>query len=560
IVVLHILPTSIALGGGWGAAAAGLGLVAPAVIERRREEGRAMPRVLLWPAIAGLAVHALLDGAALVAGSAHAQHEHVSMLAAAVLLHRLPFGLTIWWVLRPRLGPRIGWGVIVAMSVATVAGYLAAGELAESTPRSALAVFQALVAGSLLHVVVGHQPRALVEVTTRGRWLATAGAVLGGATLVALAHDHPVVSAAAGELAAGLTFVTLSSLSAPALVVGLALGALAWWVVPVRPTSWLTQGGTMSRAFKGMVHSLPLPLASCDVLPAYRRLFLAGVPAAAAMAFLLATPQVGLEALALSVPLLGAPLALVRLLLALGVALTVVVVVVVLARPAAAADGARAQAPPDSSCPRCSFLATLRGALVDRLEHLAPWMVVGFVVAALIEPLVDGQRLSQLPPELAVGLAAVLGLLGYVPALGALPVVAVLLHKGLSPGAGVAFLITGPTVSLTSLAVLAELHGRGRALLVGIGVPLITTIVGLAIDQLGLAHDPSALHDAAARGPTMVETAAGVVMAALVLGSLLRQGPRAAVAKVFNPRDHAGHHHHGQPIRELADHSEDVGV
>ncbi len=560
IVVLHVLPTSIALGGGWGAAAAAVGLVGPAVLERRLEEGKAVPRVLLWPAIAGLAAHALLDGAALVAGSAHAEHEHVSMLAVAVLLHRLPFGLTIWWVLRPRLGARVGWAVLVAMSVATVAGYLAAGELTESAPRSVLAVFQALVAGSLLHVVVGHQPRALVEVTIRGRWLATAGAVLGGGTLIALAHGHPVANAAVGELAAGVTFVTLSSLSAPALVVGLALGALAWWVVPLRPTSWLLEGGTLSRAFKGMVHSLPLPMASCDLLPAYRRLLLAGAPAAAAMAFLLATPQVGLEALALSVPLLGAPLAVARLVLALGVALIVVVAVVVLARRAGTTDGPGPQEPSESSCPRCSFLATLRGALVDRLEHLAPWMVVGFVVAALIEPLVDGQRLAQLPPELAVGGAAVLGLVGYVPALGALPIVAVLLHKGLSAGAGVAFLITGPMVSLTSLAVLAELHGRGRALWVGIGVPLIATVLGFTIDQLGLTHDPSALHEAAHRGPTVVETAAGLVMAALVLWSLLRQGPRAAVAKIFNPREHAGHLHHEPPAGEPAERGEDVGV
>ncbi|RLB60267.1 MAG: hypothetical protein DRI90_14120 [Deltaproteobacteria bacterium] len=543
IVVLHVLPNAIALGGSWGAVAAAVGLIAPAMIERRLDEGGVVPRVLLWPAIAGLAIHALLDGAALVAEGSHGEHGHVSMLAVGVLLHRLPFGLTIWWVLRPRLGFQAGAALIVTMSVATVVGFTAATSVMDSMPLQAMAVFQALVAGSLLHVVVGHQPKPLREVTRQSRWLATAGAVLGAGTLIALAQEHPIARHVAGELAAGETFTNLALTSAPALLVGLAGGAVIWVFVSDRPTSWLARGGPLIRVGKGMVFGLPLPLSSCDVLPSYRRLVVAGAPLAAALAFLLATPQIGLEAAAMSLPLLGSQLAVARLVLAVAVALIVVALVAIASRGRVAARRDLETSPPlPSPGQRSHFVVTLRSALADRLDHIAPWMVTGFAVAALVEPLLDGRQLAAIPEGLDVLGMAIVGMVGYVPALGALPIAVVLLHKGLSAGAGIAFLITGPAVSMTTFAVLSSLHGRRVALVLGCGVALVATLAGLAINWLGSGYDIAALHAAAARGPNWLEWSSGVLIGALVLASLLRQGPRAALAKIFNPREHHDHH------------------
>ena len=49
--------------------------------------------------MAGLALHGMLDGVALANA-----HGHATPLA--VVLHRLPEGLTLWWLLRPTYGPR----------------------------------------------------------------------------------------------------------------------------------------------------------------------------------------------------------------------------------------------------------------------------------------------------------------------------------------------------------------------------------------------------------------------------------------------------------------------
>ena len=72
-----------------------------------------------------------------------------------------------------------------------------------------------------------------------------------------------------------------------------------------------------------MLFGIPLPVCSCGVVPLYRSLAKKGVPAAAAAAFLVATPELGMDALLISVPFLGVKIALVRLAAAVAVALTV---------------------------------------------------------------------------------------------------------------------------------------------------------------------------------------------------------------------------------------------
>jgi hypothetical protein len=117
--------------------------------------------------------------------------------------------------------------------------------------------------------------------------------------------------------------------------------------------------------------------------------------------------------------------------------------------------------------------------------------------------------------------------------------VAVLLHKGLSPGAALAFLITGPATSITTFAVLAKLHGRKVTLAFG-GVVAITSIcLGLALNallpaQTGLAHEPHAEHGG------VLEWVGLVLLTALFVASLLRQGPRGFLAQLLPAADHHG--------------------
>ncbi|MCY3699956.1 MAG: hypothetical protein OXH46_10060 [Gemmatimonadetes bacterium] len=101
--------------------------------------------------VLSMAVHALLEGGALTPAAASAP------LAAAVILHRVAVGLLIWWLIEPRHGVGLAMAGVGAILVATAIGFAAGTEILPDG-HAAIELYQAFVAGSLLHVVF-HQGR-----------------------------------------------------------------------------------------------------------------------------------------------------------------------------------------------------------------------------------------------------------------------------------------------------------------------------------------------------------------------------------------------------------------
>ena len=126
------------------------GAAAPALAERAsRALAPHADNLALAAGLSGLALHALLEGAALAPAGAG--------FAAAVILHRVPVGLAVWWMLRPRHGLRGGALGIGVLCAATVAGYAIGANLHDGH-ATGVDLYQAFVGGSLLHVVF-HQSR-----------------------------------------------------------------------------------------------------------------------------------------------------------------------------------------------------------------------------------------------------------------------------------------------------------------------------------------------------------------------------------------------------------------
>ena len=131
-------------------AAIGLGVATPPLIERlSRAIAPYADNISIVAGISGLALHALLEGAALAPEGAGLQ--------IAVILHRVPIGLVIWWMVRPRHGRRGAALGIGALAAATALGYFL-GEQVLSEFEAGATLYQAYVGGSLMHVVF-HQSR-----------------------------------------------------------------------------------------------------------------------------------------------------------------------------------------------------------------------------------------------------------------------------------------------------------------------------------------------------------------------------------------------------------------
>ncbi|MCA9623186.1 MAG: permease, partial [Myxococcales bacterium] len=538
LILLEIVPGAILQGGPIALVAVLVGVVVPPLVDRWFGDVHdAAHSTMLGLAMVGLALHAMLDGAALLTGD----EQHGEWLALGVVLHRVPVGLTIWWAVRPSRGRKVAFAVVGLVALATVVGFFGSGPLLRRLPVAEMSLFQGLVAGSLLHVIFGHHPRQLAEQIRRHGGAGTIGALVAMTGLFFVAHSHPAPGMV-GVLSAGDAFVALALESAPALVLAFAGGGLLHAFVNQRARRWLAGGGRLTQAGKGIAFGLPLPICSCGVLPIYRSLVTGGVPVAAALAFLVATPELGLDAVLITIPLLGAELAVARLVAASVVALVVGVLV---SRGVAERDLAAEEDVPSAAPSPAERLGTaLRYGFGELPDHIGPWIVAGLALAALVEPLLRDDWLGSVPHGLDVPVAAALGLPGYVCASGATPLAAILMHKGLSAGGALAFLLTGPATNVTTFAVLSSLHGRRTALLFALAVTGSAVALGYATNLWLGEHPAIPLHEHAAAPPGLLQMASLAAVALVFLGSLWRQGPRGFVGQLFGGGDHDHDHGH----------------
>ncbi|MCY3610683.1 MAG: permease [Gemmatimonadetes bacterium] len=525
LIFLDFVPAAIGEGHWSILLALAAGFALPVAAERTtRHAGGRTHRWALLAGLTGVALHAALDGAVLATLSLGAPVS----LPLAVLLHRLPVGLAVWWLVAKEENRSAAIGALLLLMSATVAGYALAGAAAWSMAGSeASRLFQAAVGGSLVHVVM-HQREGVGGPADRRRegW----GAVLAVALLLAAYIVR--LEAPADEATAFLSrLYVLSAESAPALLLAYLCAGLLSAFLPARSVRWMERGSAVSQAGRGMLIGLPFPICSCGVVPLYRSLIQRGAPPAAAMAFLVATPELGLDAILLSIPLLGPQVTLLRLGTAALVALLVGwwiggrLKAVERAPEPESAPGER----PGASRRLAAALRTGTGEVVD---HTAPWILLGLGVAALVTPFLESGWLGSLPPVADVLLFALLGFPTYVCAASATPLVAAFLATGLSPGAGIAFLITGPATNISTLGLLSSLHGRRAAISFAAAMVTLAVTSGVAVNAAFGALSVPSLAALTEELPSLLQKVSLLLLAGLFLRSVVCRGLRSFVGEL----------------------------
>jgi uncharacterized membrane protein YraQ (UPF0718 family) len=493
VVLCHLLPEAIAREGMAAVGVFAAGLATPLLFERagRRARdaglGRGRGRDLgLEIGYAGLLVHNVGDGLAIAAYAGPLATGAVAPdVALSIASHSIPVTVLVVVAFARHHGASLALRRAVGLAIATVVGALLVDLVPPPSARAWEPWIAAGLGGLLLHVIAHDCP--VERARDRRQRMPEMFAIVAAAGLVLGGSDHAEVPAAELRATFGDALLDLGLEAAPMLLLGLLAGAVVQTLGGWIPEGFLRGGGALRQALRGAVVGSPLPVCACGVLPIGNALRQRGAGAALVVAFLLATPQVGIETFMLTVRFLGGSFAAIRVGVGLLAAIVAAVAIAQVAARANAPSPVADRGAPDSSVfvrdRRAPLLVRLASNFDELVDHSGAWIVVGVVAAAFAQIAVPADALHRLEAGgLDVILVSLVAIPSYVCAASATPLAAVLVHKGLSPGAALALLLLGPATNVATVAALRRWYG-GRAAACGLAALVgVVWIVAFAIN------------------------------------------------------------------------------
>ncbi len=342
----------------------------------------------------------------------------------------------------------------------------------------------------------------------------------------------------------------------PYLLFGFAVAGLLSLLISARTVERHLGGPGFWPVFKAALFGVPLPLCSCGVIPVGASLHRKGASRGATVAFLLSTPQTGVDSIMVTFSLLGLTFAVFRPLAALISGILGGLLVAYTVKDGGGSIGKAAPAGTDAdshggtgSAPAAAeenrpkgWLARLRSAAVygflDLPEDIGRSMLGGLIIAAIITAII--------PPDFFVGVLSggiiamlammALGIPVYVCATASVPVAAALIARGVSPGVALVFLMTGPATNAATIATVWRTMGKKTAALYLASVAGTALASGLTLDYFFTVTGAPLPHEMGWMLPKAVSTVlAMILLAVLLVGAVRSYLPRHK--HVASPKD-----------------------
>lgn len=275
-------------------------------------------------------------------------------------------------------------------------------------------------------------------------------------------------------------FWYLTSEMAPYLLLGfLFAGLLHVYFKATRVNQYLG-GNNFRSVLNASLFGIPLPLCSCGVIPTGVSLYKNGASKGASMSFLISTPQTGVDSILVTYSLLGLPFAIIRPIVAF-------VTGIFGGLFSSSSKENIVQSNSNQSLESISypgkskFYKVLRYGFVDFLQDIVKWLFIGLLLATLLSLLIPDNYFQENIQSDFMGMLLLLliSVPLYVCATASVPIAAVLILKGLSPGAALVLLMAGPATNIATITVLRSVFGFKT-----LATYLITIISGAILSGL----------------------------------------------------------------------------
>ncbi|MDG6881379.1 Predicted permease [Phocoenobacter uteri] len=307
--------------------------------------------------------------------------------------------------------------------------------------------------------------------------------------------------------------------SAPWLLFGFLISGLIKFIVPSDLLHKHLGSKNIIAVIKGALIGAPIPLCSCSVIPVALGVRRAGASKAATTSFLIASPETGVDSIAVTYALLGPFMAVVRPIAAVTTAIITGLTVMFFERKESESEEISSQpshqeksccshkkaekiedAPKKSCCSHkkeqpkitkvsccaskqaeqskkscCASKQTSQASLslaqklrnwfqfsfIDLVNDTAMWLLIGLLISATIMTFIPASFLETWgASSYAYVIMALMGVPMYICATSSTPLAVGLLFAGVSPGAILVFLLAGPATNVATLAIVKQELGK----------------------------------------------------------------------------------------------------
>ncbi len=322
----------------------------------------------------------------------------------------------------------------------------------------------------------------------------------------------------------------------PYLLLGFLAAGILNFLIPKDKIYKHFAGNNLKANFKAALFGVPLPICSCGVIPVAAYLRDKGAGKGATVSFLASTPTTGIDSIMATYSLLGPLFAIIRPVAALfagifGGTLTNITKNSHKPQKNLTSKG--------QSCSSCStekasspgIMAKIKNvfsyAFFDLVGDVGKWILLGILIGGLIGFLIPGDIIGKYlgTPLLAYPLMLLVSIPMYICATGSIPIAASLILKGMTPGAGLVFLIAGPATNVATLSFTGGKLGKKTLLMYLLSIVTTAVLFGLLLDLIWIlsGKDVGLLTQSMQMLPHGVKIAAALFLSGLLINAIIHK-------------------------------------
>lgn len=272
----------------------------------------------------------------------------------------------------------------------------------------------------------------------------------------------------------------------PWLMLGFLFAGILYLLFPKKRVKQYMGKNSRGAVVNASLLGIPLPLCSCGVIPTGLSFYRNGASRGSTVSFLISTPQTGVDSILVTYSLLGLPFAIIRPFVALFTGISGGLLTNRFDKTPEDQENSKIEEKPLPRTITGKIREMFRYAFVEFLQDISTWLIIGILAAALISVAIPddfftGKVNSDLLEMLIILVASIPV---YICATASVPIAAVLLLKGISPGAALVLLMAGPATNMATITMIARVLGKKSLASYLFSIISGAMIAGLIINRL----------------------------------------------------------------------------